>query len=165
MRVGDDPTLAALEGLYRERLEAFVRTAAAITGSRETGREAAHDAFVSVIRKRASFRGEGPLEAWVWRAVVRAALKARRRERDLPSSRFVATEAEAPRESDASPVLQALVADLPERQRLILFLRYYADLDYQQIAEVLGIRPGTVSAALHAAHRSLREGLMEVARS
>ena len=58
--------------------------------------------------------------------------------------------------------LRGRLALLPERQRLILFLRYYADLDYQQIADVLDLRRGTVSAALHAAHNTLRQQLEEV---
>src|SRR5206468_6238374 len=39
-----------------------------------------------------------------------------------------------------------------ERQRLVLFLRYYADLDYAAIADTLGIGPGTVGASLNHAH-------------
>jgi len=50
---------------------------------------------------------------------------------------------------------------LPERQRLVLFLRYYADLDYAEIARALGIRRGTVSATLNQAHASLRPMLAE----
>jgi hypothetical protein len=50
----------------------------------------------------------------------------------------------------------AAIGALPERQRLVLFLRYYADLDHRGIATALGIRPGTVGAALHEAHRSVR---------
>jgi RNA polymerase sigma factor (sigma-70 family) len=53
---------------------------------------------------------------------------------------------------------------LPERQRLALFLRYYADLDYRSIADVLGVEVGTVSATLSAAHSSLRRALSEVNR-
>jgi RNA polymerase sigma factor (sigma-70 family) len=53
---------------------------------------------------------------------------------------------------------------LPERQRLALFLRYYADLDYAAIADVLGIRPRTVAATLNAAHTRLRRRLEEVVR-
>jgi DNA-directed RNA polymerase specialized sigma24 family protein len=34
-------------------------------------------------------------------------------------------------------VVRAAVEQLPERQRLVLFLRYYADLDYRSIAETL----------------------------
>ncbi len=62
------------------------------------------------------------------------------------------------------PELRAAVAALPERQRLALFLRYYADLDYQSIATALGVERGTVAATLHAAHAVLRTKLKEVAR-
>jgi RNA polymerase sigma factor (sigma-70 family) len=60
--------------------------------------------------------------------------------------------------------VRALIAALPERQRLAVFLRYYADLDYRTIGEVLEVETGTVSATLAAAHRSLR-GSMEGVRS
>jgi RNA polymerase sigma factor (sigma-70 family) len=63
---------------------------------------------------------------------------------------------------DQTSELLATVALLPERQRLILFLRYYADLDYQQIADTLELRRGTVSAALHSAHQTLRRQLEEM---
>jgi RNA polymerase sigma factor (sigma-70 family) len=56
------------------------------------------------------------------------------------------------------------VAGLPERQRLALFLRYYADLDYQSIAATLGVAPGTVGATLNAAHAALRNSLKEAHR-
>jgi DNA-directed RNA polymerase specialized sigma24 family protein len=42
-------------------------------------------------------------------------------------------------------------------------LRYYADLSYDQIAEVLEVRSGTVAAALNAAHTTLRNDLEGVA--
>jgi RNA polymerase sigma factor (sigma-70 family) len=54
------------------------------------------------------------------------------------------------------------LAGLPERQRLVVFLRYFADLSYQEIATVVGVRVGTVSATLHAAHDALRAELEEV---
>ena len=55
--------------------------------------------------------------------------------------------------------LAAAIQALPERQRLAVFLRYYADLEYRQIGEVLGIATGTVSAALNAAHHTLARQL------
>lgn len=58
----------------------------------------------------------------------------------------------------------AAIAALPERQRLAIFLRYYADLDYAAIAASLGIKAGTVAAALHAAHNTLRKTLQEAIR-
>jgi RNA polymerase sigma factor (sigma-70 family) len=58
--------------------------------------------------------------------------------------------------------LRGLVGDLPERQRLALFLRYYADLDYREIARILGTEVGTVGATLNKAHAALRKRLVEV---
>jgi RNA polymerase sigma factor (sigma-70 family) len=60
--------------------------------------------------------------------------------------------------------MRALIASLPERQRLALFLRYYADLDYESIASTLGITSGTVGATLNAAHAALRSTLEEAHR-
>jgi len=115
-----------------------------------------------VVRGRRGFRGEGPLEAWIWRAVVNAALNVRRREvatdLDVAETRG---NGRAPREGSELGVQIAL---LPERQRLALFLRYYADLDYRSIAAALGVEVGTVSATLSAAHASLRRSLGKVER-
>ena len=62
------------------------------------------------------------------------------------------------------PEIREAIAALPERQRTTLFLRHYADLDYDQIAAVLGVAHGTVAATLNAAHTKLRSVLGEVKR-
>ena len=113
------------------------------------------EGFAATIRSLASYRGEGPLEAWVWRAVVNAAKKQQRHssptalEGHEPTSRQNGDETEV-------RLIRTWSAALPERQRLIVYLRYYADLDYRQIASVLDIAVGTVSATLSAAHQILR---------
>ena len=68
--------LEEIEELYRARFPYFVQVARAIVGDRERAVEAVQDGFADAIRGRAGFRGDGVLEAWVWRAVVNAALKA-----------------------------------------------------------------------------------------
>jgi RNA polymerase sigma factor (sigma-70 family) len=150
-----------IERVYRSRLPAFLRVAAAVAG-RDAADDAVHEGFVAAVRGRRRYRGTGTVEAWLWRAVVTSALKQRRR----AAGRAAAAE----RPDFASPNgggddlghVRAAVALLPERQRLVLFLRYYADLDYRAIADALGISPGTVGAALHAAHAALRSRLEEV---
>ena len=58
--------------------------------------------------------------------------------------------------ADVSPgELADAMSRLSERQRLVLFLRYYADLDYSTIAEALSISGGTVGATLTAARAAL----------
>lgn len=161
----DTQLLADIEALYRDRFADFVAVAASILGDRESAREAVQDAFASVVRSRSGFRGEGPLEAWIWRAVVNAARKKYRRyarEAQTHAS-AVMMNGSTPHE-DVGAEFATLVAALPERQRLVLFLRYYADLDYRRIAQILGVRTGTVSASLHAAHASLRRTLSEASR-
>ena len=96
--------------------------------------------------------------AWVWRAVVNAARKATRRPLVEVAALTGASSVEPPTLRELAPSL----ARLPDRQRLIVFLRYYADLDYRRIAEVVGVEVGTVSASLAAAHRSVRLALEEV---
>jgi RNA polymerase sigma factor (sigma-70 family) len=112
------------------------------------------------VRHLRRFRGGGSIEPWLWRIVVNAARKRRVRERELPAELVAEAAPSTPTNGD----LRALVASLPERQRQALFLRYYADLDYQSIAEALGIKPGTVAASLHGAHEALRRRLEEADR-
>lgn len=150
--------MTELERVYRADFTRFVRVATAIAGDEESGADAVHDAFVQAVRSRRSYRGEGPLEAWVWRMVVNAAKKSARTSREIEYEELVA------QENGFGDPLRALIAAMPERQRLVLFLRYYADLDYESIAATVGVTSGTVGATLNAAHAVLRTSLKEAYR-
>ena len=159
MRFSRGASVAELERVYRVDFPRFARVASAITGEEESGADAVHDAFVQAVRNRRSYRGDGPLQAWVWRMVVNAAKKRATREAHVG-----AIEPTALQENGFGDPVRSLVASLPERQRLALFLRYYADLDYAAIAATLGVTTGTVGATLNAAHGALRRSLKEVQR-
>jgi RNA polymerase sigma factor (sigma-70 family) len=151
-------SLDDLEALYRSRFEVFARVAVSVTGDAERARDAVQEAFATAVRKRRSFRGEGALEAWVWRIVLNAARSDVRRGTPAPYDEPAGANGHP--EEDAE--LRAALALLPERQRTAIFLRYYADLDYAAIGEALGVTSGTVAATLNAAHRALRNRLEEV---
>jgi RNA polymerase sigma-70 factor (ECF subfamily) len=155
--------LDELEALYREKLPHFRRVAAAIVGNPERACDAVQEAFGTAVRRRSSFRGAGPLEAWVWRLVVNTARDHARR-RDFPAGNLVVEDTSTNGSAPLSEDVRVALALLPERQRLVLFLRYYADLDYAAIAAALEIAEGTVAATLNAAHASLRRTLQEVPR-
>jgi RNA polymerase sigma factor (sigma-70 family) len=146
-----------LARLYAARGSTFVAVAAGICG--DGAQDAVHDAFVRALVRLGSLRSRGALEGWVWRIVLN---EARRRTRSRrPDDAPAETEAAAAeRVVDARAVrVRALVARLPRRQREVVFLRYFADLDEASIAAALGIRRGTVAATLHRVHVSMRTAL------
>ena len=148
--------LAAIEDVYRRRYGQFRRVAFALVGDRERAHDAVQEAFARAIRSRAEIES---LEAWLWRTVANACADARR-----DAARTLPPHAPAAGVDAADwAELHAAIAALPERQRLVLFLRHYADLDYETIAAATGVERGTVAATLHAAHARLRDAIEEVA--
>lgn len=153
-----------LETAYRLRYRKFLRVATAIVGDEASGHDAVQEGFAQALREQDSFRHEGPLEAWVWRLVVNAALASRRRRLARHEAPGVDGAWSGNGYGSAEAEVAVWVAALPDRQRLVVFLRYYADLDYRSIARALGVEVGTVSATLSSAHQALRRSLEEVER-
>ena len=142
----------SLEQLYRDRYRNFRDIMAGVVGSHDLAREVVQEAFARALRQQRRFRGEGSLEAWVWKIALNVAFKMRRelrREWSLDEKEAAAREP-APDEE----VRDALRA-LPPRRRLVVFLRYFADLSYAEIAEIAGISEGTVAATLAQAKEEL----------
>jgi RNA polymerase sigma-70 factor (ECF subfamily) len=144
--------VAAIEDLYRRQYRRFLRVAIAVVGSPDAAADAVQEAFARALRERHSLRSDDALSSWVWRMVMNAAIDQQRRTAHEAPGETPEAAAE-PAELDE---LRRAVAALPDRQRHTLFLRHYADLSYDEIAEVLGVARGTVAAALHAAHETLR---------
>lgn len=146
-----------VEQIYRTRLAELQRVAAAISGSREAAPDLVQEAFVRAVQRIDTFRGDGPLDGWLWQIVVNVAKNGRR----APLT-VVLPEQESPAAALPALVhaeLAAALSQLSERQRLVLFLRYYADLDYVTIAGALAISSGTVGATLTTARTALGEVL------
>jgi RNA polymerase sigma-70 factor, ECF subfamily len=145
-----DAVAQAIEELYRERYVGFRNALATVTGSYETARDAVQEGFAQALAGRARFRGDGPLGAWVWRIALRAAL-------DLRAGAELPLESIEPRlvEPARSPSLAAALATLSPRRRLIVFLRYYADFSYAEIAAACDVTEGTVAATLAQARAAL----------
>jgi RNA polymerase sigma-70 factor (ECF subfamily) len=146
----------AIEALYRERYGRFRDGVAAITGDYESAHDVVQETFARALRSRKAFRGDGSLEGWVWRIALRTAREQLRR-RGAPSlnGSVPATLVEPERDSALSEALR----ELPPKRRLIVFLRYFADLSYAEIGELCGVTEGTVGATLAQARAALEEQL------
>ncbi len=141
----------------------LVRTAYAVAGDLGVAEDAVQTAFAKAYRSwRRISRLESP-EAYVRRMAINEVLNSRRTAHvrrevvraDLPDTAGVAREDDAL----AHDEMWQAVLSLPPRQRAVLVLRYYEDLSEQQIADVLGCRPGTVKSQASAALATLRTRL------
>ncbi len=149
--------LVEVEAIYRSQLAVFQRVAGAVSGDRGAAADLVQEAFVRAVRELESFDGRGSLHGWLWRIVINVAKNHRRDARalaELPAELVASTNGYAPSEVER---VRAAIGLLPERQRMVLFLRYYADLDYGAIAEAAEISPGTVGSTLSAARSSLQQ--------
>lgn len=148
-----EETAASIERLYRERYVRFRNGVAPVTGSYEAAHDAVQEGFARALRASGQYSGQGSLEGWVWRIVLRTALELRRPGEELPLEGADPVFVEPERDFALTAAVQAL----PPRRRLIVFLRYFADLPYQAIAEALEIDEGTVAATLAQARQGLAE--------
>jgi len=155
-----DRTDNDLAGLYQAEFRRMARFAAARLGDAEAGRDAVNDAFVIALSRLDTLRDRDALGQWVWSILLnevrrKRRLKAFRFHRPLTGDTDVA-DAAVP---EVDHRLRRLIRKLPERQRTVVFLKYYGDLTNPVIAELLGVTTGTVSATLHQAQAALRRVL------
>jgi RNA polymerase sigma-70 factor (sigma-E family) len=138
------------DALYRREYAPMLRLAYLLLGSNELAEEAVHDAFAKVFERWSRIDRPG---AYLRTCVVNRCRDLQRRRRFERTSRD-----RPPTEQDlgADEVLDALAA-LPHRQRAALVLRYYEDLSEAEIADALGVRPGTVKSLVSRGLDRLRE--------
>jgi len=112
-----------------------------------------------------SARKAASLDAYVRTIIVREFLHERRSAwaRRVMLGSLLPDQPAAYLDADAAIDLRAAIAVLPTRQRAVLVLRYYCDLDVEQSAEVLGCSPGTVKSQTARALASLRRQLTAMA--
>jgi RNA polymerase sigma-70 factor (ECF subfamily) len=144
-----------IEELYRDRYVGFRNALAPVVGSREQAHDIVQEAFARALRDVSKLRRHESLAPWVWQIAMNLALRERGRHSldELPEKLSIL-------EPERDPVLAAAVRTLPPKRRIVLFLRYYADFTYGEIAEALDIAEGTVGATLSQAHATLLEHLM-----
>ena len=145
-----DPAELDLTSLYTDQQAAMTRLAHVIVGSNAIAREVVQDAFVRLSRARDVREPAAYLRTIVVNLARTEARKAQRR----PPPDVVAVTGEP--EVDE---LWAKVQALPEKYRTALALRFYADMSEAQMADHIGVRPGTVKSLVHRGLELLRKEL------
>ncbi len=129
------------------------------------------ETFLTMVRKLPQLREPSAFKAWLYRIAGNTARDYFRsaQAREVPAdpvrnddAAAVGTEpeAEAFRDHDRMLVL-GLLRELEEHHREVLILRYYQDLELNEIAEILDVPLGTVKSRLHYALRRMKEAVLE----
>jgi RNA polymerase sigma-70 factor (ECF subfamily) len=159
-----EQTRRELEALYRDRHSQFVRMAMSLVGGDAAeANDVVQEAFARAYAKAGAFRRDGPLAGWVWRILLNHASHVQVGTTGRPVDEDAAPLLPDP---GGDPRLAAALGALSTRQRTMVFLRFYADLTYDEIAVALDVRPGTVAATLHQSTELLRRllGAQRVAK-
>jgi RNA polymerase sigma-70 factor (ECF subfamily) len=147
---GDRRALELLLDRHADRVHAICRR---VTGHPEDALDATQEALIAVARGIHRFDGRAAFTTWLYRVATNAALdEVRRRGRrprpveELPEPATGASSVED--RVGAALDVDAALATLPEEFRVAVVLRDLCDLDYAEIASVLGVPPGTVRSRI-----------------
>ena len=162
---------AALGEIFRAFEPDLLRLCARLLGSEEEARDAAHEVFLRVRQSLDAYDPRRPFRPWLLAIAARHCID-RLRRRGLEKRLFDAStlDADDPVAPGPSPLqgllreesrreLLAALDGLEPRYRAPLVLRYYAELDYASIGNVLGVGANQVATLLFRAKRRLRERL------
>jgi RNA polymerase sigma-70 factor (ECF subfamily) len=130
--------------------------AVGVVGDLHDAADVTDEAFSRALAAWDRIGGTAAPEAWVF-TVARNVARRRARRRAV-EQRLLGRFRERPPGDDGSAVeLEELLGALPARQRTAMALRIFGDLTQAQIAEIMGVRRGTVSSALADAARTLQQ--------
>jgi RNA polymerase sigma factor (sigma-70 family) len=164
-----DGDVAALEAVYARFAKPLFAYARSLVRDDGLAEEIVQDTLIAVWRGAASFEGRSTLSSWLFGIARRQARDRMRRATPIvePVENLAETpaselgpEAHALASASRERIRRALV-QIPEIDREVLLLTFAYELSGPEVAEVLGIPPGTVKSRLFNARRRLREQLPE----
>jgi len=153
---------AAVDELLRVHYDTVRAVCHRIVIDRHDADDAVQNALIAIVRALPSFDGRSKFSTWVYRIATNAALDEVRRirRRPLPVDDEILA---PPPVADGSAAVDAQIAvrgaleKMPEEFRVAMVLRHVADLDYAEIAEILGVPVGTVRSRLSRGREQLAE--------
>jgi len=153
----------AFAALTRRHLDSAYRLAWAILGDGADADDAIQDAFASAWRARRSLREPERFDAWFGRILVNVCRQRLRQRARSPirslSDPVEPAIADSSADTSTRDAISRAMARLDPDHRIVVVLRYWADLPVDEIAVRLDLPAGTVKSRLHYALRSMRPRL------
>ena len=161
----EDRALEEIVAAYSERLYWHVRR---FTCSHEDADDLLQDILIKVWKSLATFRSDSQLYTWIYRVATNECLNFIRKNRVKASLRAETLETILDRQVDDDPSfdgdslqreVQKAVNSLPAKQKLVFVLRYFDEMPYEQMSQVLGTSVGSLKASYHHAYYKVKEYL------
>src|SRR5439155_988539 len=133
------------------------RAAYLILRDASAAEDVAQETFIRAYRASGRTDPGEAVRPWLYRIAVNTALnELRRRKRESAAvSRLEPISSVDDTRIEDRSVVAAAIERLPDHLRLAVICRYFLDLSENEIARVLGVRPGTVKSRLHLARKAL----------
>lgn len=136
----------------------------------ESSDDIAQETFVKVWKNLDKFKGESKLYTWIYRIATNEALTHLRKKKrrfflsivDVENELMSTLEADTYYSGDEIQLkLQKAILTLPEKQRLVFNMKYFEELKFREIAEVLEVTVGSLKAQYHHAVKKIEKYLKE----
>lgn len=148
---------------YQERLYWHVRK---MVKSHDDANDVVQNAFIKIHRNIDKFKGDSKLYTWLYRIATNESLtflkKQQRRTTEAIDNPDInlANQLSYDDDIDGDAVQQLLakaIETLPEKQKLVFNMRYFEEIPYQDISEILGTSVGALKASYHHAAKKIEE--------
>ena len=150
---------------YSERLYWHVRS---LVCSHEDADDLIQEIYIKVWNALPTFRGDSGLFTWLYRIATNETLNFLHKQKLRAAlsfeslSEILADKVGADPYFDGNEIERALgktIQKLPEKQRLVFLMRYYDDMKYEDISEILGTSVGALKASYHIAYEKISKEL------
>ncbi len=164
-QAGDE---GAFEALFEAYKNLVYRTAYLMLGTTHEAEDALQEVFLKVCRSLESYDpSKGAFTTWLHRITMNHCLNQRRKRRPAPlefaesEDALASRQPSAERQVERDDSLRRALGHLSQKLRAVVVLRYYLDLSYDEIGQVLEVPAGTVKSRIHSALRVLRRELAD----
>lgn len=153
---------------YKERVYWLVRK---IVLTHEDANDVTQDIFIRIWEKKHQFNGDSQLFTWIYRIATNMALEHLRKGKnknhaslaDAAEDRIFQLQADAYFSGDEAELkFQKALLTLPEKQRMVFQLKYFEELKYEEISQILDTSVGALKASYHHANEKLKAFLKAV---
>lgn len=160
---------AKLLDLYQERLYWHIRK---LVGTHENADDVLQNTFIRVYKSLANFKQQSSLHTWMYKIAYNESMRflEREKKKSFSSLTDVSDKFLGDLKDDvffdgdeAQLKLQQVLNDLPEKQKQVFQMKYYDNLKFREISDILKIKEGTIKTHYYSAVKHIENNITAVA--